>query len=1464
MTRPDGLGCLSDEQWADLQIQVSLYEQAWQQAGPQGTVELEGFLLPPGHSLRLAYVHEFIKTDLEIQWRRGKVTLLDDYVRRFRELRSPRELPAQLIYEEYRVRHLYGDRPDPDAYRSRFPDQFSELQQLLRRGSVRATPAASRPAPVAASVSDAVLGVGSDVGRGHILKKYLGHGQFAQVWEATAPGDVPCAIKVLSWTIDQAQSQTERNALELTKRLSNPYLLRPRAFWELGDRLVIVMDLAEGSLGDRLKACLKQGLPGIPARELLRYIKDAAEGLDSLHASGLIHRDVKPANLLYSHGHALVADCGLARYQPDSICSQGSVAGTLAYMAPEAMQGRAKKESDLFGLAVTYAELRCGHQLQSSAGDGLWLSMVKEDPDLSEFGQGERRVIKKALHHNYKLRHKSCTEFALALEKALELQPSLPRFVLWVMGLFWMNRRRSAVESDRSTFTDNEQTRYSPEVPGSSAERPVPGPMSSGGDAFVSIKAGSAASAPPSPAAPVVLAETRTPPPMRSDRASAALPPPHGGAAEAVRVAESMGGLAGTIIPGMTPPELPAVAPAASPGTVSEPLAAQTLVSAPTKTFPPRRVKRVRATRLVTAVLLLAVIVAAAGMGGFVLKGFMRSPGTDPEVAERRDTPPSDTHRAEDGGPGAKDTPKTPVTPPTIPDSRSLAKPDNRAKQSQQPQWAGFENYRRARDLENTNSQGAADAMVLALSAGGLEKAAVSAPTWRADALQVLAKAAQQLRATAPLAPPFRTPADAKQAQRWLTEANKLIGISPADDAELRIRAGLAMAEWQVAGSLSAEMYQQTEALIKQGGDVKTLGDHLGPDAVPFLLMVAESHRERQSGESDTAITTYAEIYRRLTVGQQRASEEELYAKVLQPARGLSVPPEASKEVKQQAAKLHAALGRLLDHRVMPAWVKEKNPQQTVIDAFGAAIELDRTEPRYYIARGYALAKRDKLDWDAAEQDARSAAQVAGKEYPDGFALLGHVALLRARIEVDVKKHEVLLRSSVSAYEQAIGLLAHDDLSGRLNSDLTERSTAYVELANFVKGPAARKRYLDLGMADADRVLQDRNASKLDTAYALWAKGNALEDYAWLLGESKARNYEAACQQFKEAGVTLDLPSLLMQEGRCLCKWAMSCAEQEQTDASREKAKEAIAHLLSARGNLDNAEKAQALHWLGKASLLLSDYDGADAYLKEATESAIKDALPGRSMYQLTWAEVALRRAAEAVDKLGHAAIKDWVQKARDRCENVSDDWRLEVARIKGQSYQYGRDYQKALDVYSEALPDDPTKAHEEAYIPLLIGFAVCRLELNEMDGKRLEEARRSAEQAIRLLNESSQHADRTRADAYAAAAKTHGRLARVAPAAQGVNTAHEHRKAAVEMYQSAAKKAPSHPFRWSWEEEIGINCLWLLGDERAANDRADYYEYYYKCGKDHLDQAKQLAPMKEQATIDRAMEGLELKRPKG
>ena len=101
------------------------------------------------------------------------------------------------------------------------------------------------------------------------------------------------------------------------------------------------------------------GQTAIPVEELFRYIAEAAEGLDFLHSQKITHRDVKPDNILILHGHAKVADFGLARAQEQFVDSM-SLAGTPAYMAPEIWGGEGGPASDLYSLAYAYTELRQG------------------------------------------------------------------------------------------------------------------------------------------------------------------------------------------------------------------------------------------------------------------------------------------------------------------------------------------------------------------------------------------------------------------------------------------------------------------------------------------------------------------------------------------------------------------------------------------------------------------------------------------------------------------------------------------------------------------------------------------------------------------------------------------------------------------------------------------------------------------------------------------------------------------------------------------------------------------------------------------------------------------------------------------------------------------------------------------------------------------------------------------------
>src|SRR5262249_12341951 len=153
------------------------------------------------------------------------------------------------------------------------------------------------------------------------------------------------------------------------------------------------------SVRGRLRECVGAGLPGIPAAELIRHFGEACEALDFLHEKHVLHRDIKPDNILMVAGHTKLCDFGLARMLSSmrSLRVTG-VAGTPGYMAREAGRGRPSPRSDQYALAAAYVELRLNRPL--FPGRDFVEAMInhtERTPDLKPMTGAECEVILRAL-----------------------------------------------------------------------------------------------------------------------------------------------------------------------------------------------------------------------------------------------------------------------------------------------------------------------------------------------------------------------------------------------------------------------------------------------------------------------------------------------------------------------------------------------------------------------------------------------------------------------------------------------------------------------------------------------------------------------------------------------------------------------------------------------------------------------------------------------------------------------------------------------------------------------------------------------------------------------------------------------------------------------------------------------------------------------------------------------------------
>jgi serine/threonine-protein kinase len=199
---------------------------------------------------------------------------------------------------------------------------------------------------------------GSLVGE-YQLETLLGRGAMGEVYLAyDTRRNRYVALKLLSTHLAGDQDYRERFRREsyVAARLQEPHVIPIHDYGEIDGRLFIDMRLVKGS---DLGKILAQTGP-MPPRRAVEIISQIAEALDAAHADDLVHRDVKPANVLVTEGRDFVylVDFGVAHAAEHSqLTATGTTIGTLDYMAPERFDDKAiDRRVDIYALACVLHE----------------------------------------------------------------------------------------------------------------------------------------------------------------------------------------------------------------------------------------------------------------------------------------------------------------------------------------------------------------------------------------------------------------------------------------------------------------------------------------------------------------------------------------------------------------------------------------------------------------------------------------------------------------------------------------------------------------------------------------------------------------------------------------------------------------------------------------------------------------------------------------------------------------------------------------------------------------------------------------------------------------------------------------------------------------------------------------------------------------------------------------------------
>lgn len=264
------------------------------------------------------------------------------------------------------------------------------------------------------------------------VTRHIASGGMASVWEAE---DLllgrTVAVKVLgsNFAADQSgRERFQREARTAAQVSDQPHIVTIYDIGEHADQAFIVMEYyGGGTVADRTRSARGAG-ERLPLELALRWLRDAAAGLDVAHAAGIVHRDVKPGNLMLDERDRLaVGDFGIARLADDTQMTQtGQVLGTAAYLSPEQAVGQpATPASDRYALAVVAYELLTGERPFSGgvptaqARQHVEATPPRASQSAPDLPRAVDAVLDRALAKEPSQRPRSATAFVADLERAL-------------------------------------------------------------------------------------------------------------------------------------------------------------------------------------------------------------------------------------------------------------------------------------------------------------------------------------------------------------------------------------------------------------------------------------------------------------------------------------------------------------------------------------------------------------------------------------------------------------------------------------------------------------------------------------------------------------------------------------------------------------------------------------------------------------------------------------------------------------------------------------------------------------------------------------------------------------------------------------------------------------------------------------------------------------------------------------